>query len=118
MTKQEIFNIAAGGLLKQNKYSTDVMGQCAYRGIGNLKCAVGFLIPDDKYAPAMERYSILTIPDLFGLEHLKGHESFLVELQKIHDECPVSEWNEELRLLAQRHTLSTEVLDKLNKEEQ
>ncbi|WP_353645740.1 hypothetical protein [Mesorhizobium sp. WSM2239] len=56
MITQEIFNTVYLGLAAQDfrqSYDDDT-DQCAYRGPNNLKCAIGHLIPDDKYHPEMD----------------------------------------------------------------
>lgn len=53
-TTQEIFNKIYLGVVKQGKPSVGKNGKYMYRNENNLKCAVGQLIPDDKYHPDME----------------------------------------------------------------
>ena len=49
MTAQEIFNIVALHLFKQQAGSFDEeYSHCLYRNEDGLKCAIGCLIPDDK----------------------------------------------------------------------
>jgi hypothetical protein len=84
-------------LIEQGKPSlginTESMGEgCWYRS-GGCKCAVGHLIPDNKYSPDMEGYwlssGLLTqFKERLGLEGVdikKGDKDFLQELQDIHD---------------------------------
>jgi hypothetical protein len=49
MTHQEIFNTVLFGLRKQGVASVEPGKGCRYRGPNGTKCAVGMLIPDDKY---------------------------------------------------------------------
>lgn len=58
------------------------------------QCAVGCLIPDDKYNEGYEYYPISALPlESFGLsEHVK----LLSKLQKIHDWCEVVDWESRL----------------------
>ena len=61
MHKQEIFDTIVAHLRNQGKKAANgstVEGrgqlQCKYRSDDGLKCAVGYLIPDDRYAKEME----------------------------------------------------------------
>lgn len=47
MTPQEMFDKAYIGVVKQGCKSTNSGGGCAYRGVADTKCGIGFLIPDD-----------------------------------------------------------------------
>lgn len=110
MTNQEIFNIVWRGLESQGWQpsllaDTDM---CAYRGTHQRKCAIGWLIPDDKYDPFIEGcpISVLlmcarekvacgpapqTLVDLLvasGVLEDAGDEAtlqLLADLQKAHD---------------------------------
>lgn len=63
MTNQEIFDTVAVHLLTQNKRATkaNCSTTCQYRTSEGLKCAVGCLIPDEKYTPEMEPYGVYTL---------------------------------------------------------
>lgn len=71
-------------------------GKCLYRGPGNKRCAIGLLIPDDRYDPEDENISVK------GLEYsLVDHilpqgmiKDDLVCIQKLHD-AYASHWDEE-----------------------
>jgi hypothetical protein len=61
--RQEAFNRAVAGLWAQKAFSMNAMSEldpdddymaCAYRGLNGTKCAVGYLIPDDRYDAAFE----------------------------------------------------------------
>ena len=61
---------------------------CAYRGHLNDMCAVGCLIADDEYSPAMETESVGSLIKNFDLPtRLWDHESMLTDLQELHDTC-------------------------------
>ncbi len=91
-TKQEIFDLAAVGLLNQKDKSRDLDGQvCKFRGTFNKKCAVGFC----------------------NLPYLVGHNTILKKLQNIHDQHPIYSWKELLKQLAQDFQLSTAAIDNL-----
>jgi hypothetical protein len=75
-------------LTKQRARSVDSGGGCAYRGDGGMMCAVGCLIPDDKYHKNMED-EMSHSPMMRGvLEAEHGgyvNHQMLREWQKYHD---------------------------------
>lgn len=116
MTPQEIFDAVSSHLLKQNERSTRPSGGCAYRSEDGLKCAVGCLIPDEKYSYTMEGTRVLTravfstLPfevalDESGYWAKDDRITLLDELQLIHDQHDVSYWPTRLRDLAERWKL-------------
>lgn len=54
MNNQEAFDLMVAHLIAQGRPSVDEEGACMYRGQDNTMCAVGILIPDDKYTDDME----------------------------------------------------------------
>ena len=98
--RQEMFNKVATHLLTQNCQSQrpSTLGKhqdivCAYRGEEGRKCAIGVLIPDEVYDPAMEALSVLMLTERFpSLGFMKGHIHFLDRLQRIHDQYEVGQW--------------------------
>lgn len=116
--EQEIFDIAAVGLLKQkekSKYRTD---PCKYRGPDNKKCAIGFCISDKDYEDSMEGKSIRALLDGkysgLSLDKLRFAKlSFLEELQDIHDYFLVESWRINLIILARNYGLNTSAIDNL-----
>lgn len=67
--------------------------RCAYRGADGLKCAVGCLIPDDKYTPDIEYMMVAEFPeDLLGFSPTFKQMDLLRRLQGMHDEEPVAGW--------------------------
>ena len=112
MTNQQAFDIVAEGLLRQNAKSMCVTGtECMYRGFNGRKCAAGFLIPDEKYERSLEYQSV---DNREVLDVLPGglNVGLIKALQFTHDCYMVSEWPRQLRLIAERHHLNPEVLDK------
>ena len=112
MTKQEIFNIVAAHLMKQGCISVSSLNYCVYRNPEGLRCAVGCLITDDEYDPAMDDRGIAGETGVRYLiekgllpERLIPHADFLVELQCIHDTVPVACWKAELLEAARDHGL-------------
>lgn len=88
---------------------------CAYRGENGCRCAVGCLIPDDRYCPGMEKYRITHawiqghhLEDLFPAYLV----DFLSTLQVAHDTYGPS-WGDftaymerRLRTIAKEHDLT------------
>jgi len=54
LTMQEIFDKSVKGVIAQGKPAVANDAQCAYRTPDGCKCAVGQLIPDDKYDPSWD----------------------------------------------------------------
>lgn len=99
MTDEEAFSISANGLLAQGCKSIDSEGLCQFRGTGGKKCAVGFLITDEEYFDAMERYGVLMVVEIIG--SLDGmNVTMLRRLQNIHDVLEPETWEEELQGMA------------------
>lgn len=120
MDKQTIFTKVATHLLTQNKQAlrTVSMGTtCAYRGNDGTSCAIGCLIPDDKYDPLMEGSSIDRNPRVLGVlsdigidtadQALNTYSTYalLDSLQSIHDGYLSSSWRGKLAKLAWDHKL-------------
>jgi hypothetical protein len=84
-------------------------GACRYRAPDGTRCAVGCLITDEAYTPALEGHPV-------GLDIVRqaleasgvglGPLALLAHLQDLHDSTPPVDWVEELKLLAKRHGLS------------
>jgi hypothetical protein len=100
-TMQHIFDTVVPLLIQQGKSSveTEVDGRvinCMYRGDGGSKCAIGWLIADDRYSPDFERRGAVDAmkslnwmpnPEL-DLTQFSGDQvfhSFLCSLQACHD---------------------------------
>ena len=90
MTNQEIFNTIYLGLESQGfKRSRDEMrGYCMFRGDNGMKCAAGWLIPDEEYDEDFENQGMVVQNDWF-INHFGdayGDTIWLIrDLQKIHD---------------------------------
>lgn len=112
MNNQEIFDVVANHLLKQQSKSllSDGVGKCAYRGVNGLKCAVGILIPDHLYDETMEYKNIQSVivdyPAFRGYLNAGEDEIDLLEqLQFIHDYAEVTAWNARLKEVAKDFAL-------------
>ena len=69
-TDQEIFNKVAAHLIKQGRQAKANFS-CLYRAPDGCKCAIGVLIPDDKYDPRMEEHGIRELIIGFSQENSK-----------------------------------------------
>lgn len=64
---------------------------CVYRGEGDMRCAVGCLIPDDQYKDTLEGTSVEGIVD--HVAALKGISvELLGDMQVTHDDHPLDDW--------------------------
>lgn len=80
-TAQELFNKAYLGVIKQGKPSRSDNGYCVFRGKDNCKCAVGHLIPDNKYKLGME---IVSFHDFLEFDDDEAYKAASA-LQIFHD---------------------------------
>lgn len=92
-TRQQTFDAVARHLFKQGRMSMDlksgdVVGSCRYRSKDGCRCAIGAVIPDDRYDPRMEGLMadalLKNFPEVCDALPLDGR--FLVDLQQTHDE--------------------------------
>lgn len=100
MTRQEMYSKAKAVINAQGGPSINFdTGQCMYRGPDGRKCAVGALIPDEEYSPAIEGAGIMgraatytgnahTVP-AFIREMPIEDLYFLQRLQQAHDQATV-----------------------------
>ena len=91
MTPQEIFETVARHLFTQGRRSIrdreDGYGQiCAYRAPDGCQCAVGCLIPDDKYLVSMEGKSVTRLKEYNLPAFFPTNFGLLGALQGVHDE--------------------------------
>ena len=112
MTRQEMFDIAAKHLLTQRVRSVDpVTGSCRYRGSQGRMCAIGPMIPDEKYSPDMEGRGVgsCDVWNAMGLD--SGDRGNLMtlahKLQDIHDASAPTAWPYMLLTLALEYNLNT-----------
>jgi hypothetical protein len=92
-TEQEVFDIVAAGLLKQNRKSTDGFG-CCYRGWDGCRCAAGLLIPDKYYHGGLEGCSWNLLVEKRRVP--SQHGALIARLQVIHDNMEVEQWRHAL----------------------
>jgi hypothetical protein len=115
LTKQEIYTKVRKHLLTQNAKATIWVGssieRCRYRDDVGRKCAIGCLIPDEKYNKAFESQSLHSSILLAAIGVPSDDPDlleFLSKLQQIHDCYPVESWKERLDEFAARHGLKIE----------
>ena len=57
LDRQRAFDIASLRIMEQRRPSQDITGRCRYRTFlpdGELRCTIGWLIPDYRYSPHLE----------------------------------------------------------------
>ena len=105
--KQKFFNTSYAGLRDQG-FNMSEDFSCMYRSDNGRRCALGFLIPDDKYNQNIEgsgpgEVAHLIVGDDFDSDVVK----FFEDLQVCHDESSSSEdmkWR--LGKFAEEHNLT------------
>lgn len=104
---QEIYDAVKEHLLTQNVQCLNEVGNCAYRGDGGLKCAVGALIPDEDYIKDMESSGITRLIYLFPqCEWMAPYSQLLTHLQCVHDSNLPDNWEQELAGVARTYNLN------------
>lgn len=104
-TEQEVLDQVVAHLLTQNARSQlPLGGPCVYRGPRGLKCAAGCLISDQEYHPSWldKRWAVLVDAG----EVPATHKFLIADLQRIHDNISVRQWEKHLRGLALEHCLT------------
>ncbi len=121
MNAQEIFDTVVGHLFEQGRPARPINRHlCQYRHVADdgtvLKCAAGFLIPDDVYDKGMEGMTANHVVRMY-LPSLMAYAPLIRELQGAHDDPvhPVGGFRTEtlindLRSVAHRFSLSDECL--------
>lgn len=105
-TRQEIFDIVVKHLLTQNRKSQEEEFGCLYRGPDGLKCAVGALIPDDKYSDGLEGATAHAERVCEAAGYHPMDTDFVNELQVVHDTREPSEWKKLLKLKGESYNLT------------
>lgn len=124
LTPQQIFDKVALHLLRQGLVSVNSAGNCLYRSPEGLKCAIGCLIPDERYSPDFEGGDANTVDYLIahnsrfagalkatGID-TQHHVSrdLLASLQKLHDHTAPRAWGDVLVGLARAYRLDDSVV--------
>ena len=105
MTAQEVFDKIVAHLRAQAAKSVQGFS-CKYRGPNGTKCAVGCLIPDEQYRPEMEG---IMVDDLISRgwlpEYLIPHQKLLCDMQRVHDQTRIENWEADFLMVAQANEL-------------
>lgn len=127
-TNQEIFNVVAVHLLNQKARSvTGTFNDCMYYGSDGRCCAVGCLIPPDKYTPDFEGVPVPCTPSLItkiqrellsaiDVEPDSRTLRLLRDLQFLHDQQDPLSWYSGLGNIAQAYSLCNDVLNIFSEE--
>lgn len=116
MTLQEQFDTAVAGLLKQNcksqRITTFETKRCVYRGPNGTKCAVGFLIPDELYDPAMDHdMPLADVIQYLRIKNVELDKQLCHHLQAVHDGHEPTQWHNMLISVAIIFELNPNVID-------
>jgi len=115
MNRQKIFSTVATHLLNQNQRCVwEDGGTCCYRNANNQKCGIGAIIPDGHKGETFEGGVVSLMkeyPDLaklwgVNLVGLGADESFLLDLQGVHDKIMPYGWKHALSNFADKHELA------------
>lgn len=107
LTLQEIYDKVRAHLLTQNAKSIGP-GGCRYYGPNGLKCAVGCLVPPDKYSEGIEDQSVFDIRDHLQDDIPKEDlnlDYMLQDLQSCHDNHYPVLWPSVLDEIAHKYGL-------------
>lgn len=109
MTPAEIVDHVARHLLRQGRKACagDGVGPVRYRAPNGDCCAIGCLIPDEAYSPALEGLPVENPAVLAVLPFPVGRDALrlLVDLQLEHDAGHPPEWKRNLRQIGWKHRL-------------
>ena len=115
LTPTEIYEKVTAHLLTQRAVSEDQNGSCRLRGAQGRKCAIGSLVSDECYKPALEGLGISYYRnarngDLLRALHASQVDAYradiidlLIELEEVHDDTPVEDWPRLLAELGRNH---------------
>lgn len=114
LTKQQIFDAAY--LQAQKKTRCTQQGACLYSDQQGKKCFIGALIPDELYKTSLENRKGNAVLVELGMLPARDNrlinddyydmETFITQLQKVHDSLDVSVWNDSLIGIANQHKLT------------
>ena len=105
----DLIDIVETKLLKQGTKSIRgteniYIGSCALRGTDGMKCAIGWLVPDDVYTPDLDAVEdpVLELIATGNYEKCFGEQFYekteiLQELQYVHDHIDPPQWAKEFK---------------------
>jgi hypothetical protein len=113
VTNQELYNRVVAHLRKQGCAAKLVkrgsnnsnFSACRYRTDDGKKCAIGCLIPDERYSGALEGRMVYQQEVLRAAGLTSKNVTLATRLQRIHDCKPVDDWESEFVLVAQEFGL-------------
>ena len=114
MSIKAIFAKVSKHLIKQNARSVNEDGDCGYRNHQGQSCAIGCLIPEDRYYPRLEGMDLNrdleirhVLTPVIGVNPKKRQEKIklLMALMVVHDDFPVSQWETELATVKAEYLL-------------
>ena len=112
MDRQELLDATSRHLLTQARRAISVhdADSCMYRTGDGLKCAIGALIPDERYYPKLENQGVDSKDVLEALgwsqDEITDLKGMAERLQNIHDNMPVGAWPKCLKQFAIQEGLS------------
>lgn len=88
VTGQSLFDKIVGHLFTQGRQSRRDVSRtsCAYRGADGSACAVGCVIPDDRYTPSIESRAVYAEEVREVVPEIEPHMNLLAALQRVHDD--------------------------------
>lgn len=113
MNRQELFDRIVAHLRAQGEQAKDPDDGCVLKTEDGLRCAVGCLIPPEKYDPYLENEALdFDIPG--GALHTILREEgvqledmmMLMLFQEVHDRSIPEEWEREIKALAHRYDMT------------
>lgn len=113
MKNQTLFNRVARHLLKQKRKSfARVNGEieCRYHGPDGLKCAIGCLIPADRYSKTLEGHPAGNGVVMRAAGLSSDQRMLALFLQDVHDGKKPSRWRSALRRVAKEYDLDASVV--------
>jgi hypothetical protein len=120
LSAQDVFDIVATAMLRQNARATADGVKCMYRAPDGKRCAIGWLMPDEVYERSLEFFGVRDIAARLGTERgdagrfarfLYIHMPLLRDLQGMHDANLPAEWPQTLRDIAHVFRLRADVVD-------
>ena len=113
MNRQMIYDMVRDHLMNQGKRAAQWRPllkkvECRYRGSNGTMCAIGCLIPDEKYDPSFEGRGVTGLPlDALVFAGVKDRSDvrFLEDLQDIHDDGAPASWARRFYDFAVEHGL-------------
>lgn len=91
ITAQEIFDRTVRHLHDQGQKCGNGT-TCLYRGENNLRCAVGYWIPDDRYTAKIEGNTVPHLIENYVLPaDIAEHDDLLGDLQRSHDGAEIDD---------------------------